>query len=162
MDETGGDVDPALHPARVLLDGFVGALGQGHDLQHVIDPLTELLAAEAIDASEELQVCAGAERRIEARSGDEAVDPPDFERMLMDVVTADPGCAEVGSRSPSASRSWWSCRRHSAQQAEDLAFLDVEADPSTARIAVLLTRLSASRIGGMDSPESRDADAPDS
>ena len=70
-----GDVDAALHPAGEVFDGVVGAVGQGDDAQHVIHAFLEVLAPQAVDAPEKVQVGAGAEGGVEGQVlGYQAVD----------------------------------------------------------------------------------------
>ena len=59
VQQSGGDVDPALHAARIFVHAIVAAIGQPDQLQSFIDALLQLLAAESVDAAIEHQVVVG-------------------------------------------------------------------------------------------------------
>src|ERR671919_1067596 len=52
------DVEPPLHAAGVLVRAIAGSLRQARDVQHLVDPVRELLASHSVEASEEGEVLA--------------------------------------------------------------------------------------------------------
>ena len=131
VHQSSGDVHAALHPAGEFLDRVVLAVGQRNDLQHIIDPLFELLAAQAVQAAEEIQVGAGAEGGVERQVLRHQPDQVfDLDGIFADIDAADarrarrwfqdPGQHRDGGGLPGPVRS---------QQTKDFSCFNAETHP---------------------------------
>jgi len=97
VHQTGGNIHPALHPARILVHRVVLAVCQRHHLQHVIHPVVQFPAAQPVKAAKEEQVGAGGERGVERQvlrhQPDELFH---LQGILEDVKPANPRRARSG------------------------------------------------------------------
>jgi hypothetical protein len=131
VQEAGGQVEAPLHPAGVGLHGVAGAIGQADDVQHLVNALGQLPPPQAIDLPEEDQVVAAGDGGVEGQVlGHHADDLLDLGSVLDHVVAGD-GHRPLGGREEAGEHrdEGGLPRPVGPQQAEDLAFLDGEADP---------------------------------
>ncbi len=61
VEQADGDVEPPLHAARVLVCPLVGAVGETHDLEHLICSGRHFCPRQAVERTEEPQVLATGE-----------------------------------------------------------------------------------------------------
>ena len=66
MHQADGQVEPALHPARVARDRLARAVGQAHALQDFLDAFLEVGVRHAIQAAPEEQVLLRVEHLVES------------------------------------------------------------------------------------------------
>ena len=65
VEEPGGDVQPTLHAARVLLHSVVSPVSQADELETRLQSLVPLTASQPVQAREEAQVLPTAEIGVE-------------------------------------------------------------------------------------------------
>ena len=101
VHQPGGDVHPALHPTREFVHRLVGAVGQGHHSQHIVDAFLELATAQPVDTPEEVQVGPRAEGGIERQVlRHQTVDLLDLVWFLANIIATDARCAGGGWDDP--------------------------------------------------------------
>ena len=67
VHERGGDVEPPLHPARVVAGDPLGRFRQAELLEQLVDPLPELAPVDRADQSLQAQVLAPVQVDVDAR-----------------------------------------------------------------------------------------------
>src|SRR5207248_2379452 len=127
----GGDVEPALHAARVLVDAIVGPVGQAHQVQAGIHPLRETARTKPVQAAEEMEVLPTGEIGIKGDLLWHVADASlGFEWALLDWYPSHLNVSPVGAEETADHRDGRRLARAvRAQEPVALAGIDVEADP---------------------------------
>ena len=139
VDETGRDVEAALHPAGVAARDAVGGVAQSDELEQLVDPLAQRGAAHRVDPALEHQVLAPGGLPVDARIlRDVTGCTAHAVRMAHDVFTGDGRASGVGLRER---RERTNGRRLAgavrAEETEDLAVAYGERD-AVKRLHVLV------------------------
>src|SRR5439155_7222385 len=92
VDDRLGQAHPLAQTFGQPADDLAPALGQTAGLKRVIDALAAAAAGNAADPAHQLEVAGDAHLVVEGcRLGQVAHAPPDFERVVEDVIAADRG-----------------------------------------------------------------------
>jgi hypothetical protein len=98
-DEAGGEVEPAPHAARVVLDDLVAGLGQREPLEQLFGRALHERALQPVQVADEAQVLAPGEQFVDrGRLGRQAHPVPHGIRVLGDVEAGDVCRAAGGNR----------------------------------------------------------------
>ena len=65
MQDAAGEIQPALHPARVGADDIVGPPDQSHGIESAVDRLAQLGAAEIVHPAPEVKILARGQIEVE-------------------------------------------------------------------------------------------------
>ena len=130
VDQSDSQIDAPLHTAGVSLHGIVGPIGHRHVLQHRLDALLEIGAAQPEHLTVEFQILArvesGIQRQILRHDADQ---PLDLIGLFDDIVTVDAGIAFGGREQAGEHGDGRALARAvRAEQAEDFALLHGETD----------------------------------
>ena len=117
VDQRGGEVEAALHPARVGAYAAVGGVGEVDPLQQVVGAPASLVGRDALERRLQADQLAAGHQRVERRflqgDADRAAHRP---RLGDDVVAGDGGaCHRSAAAASSASARSSSCRRRWAR-----------------------------------------------
>ena len=133
VEDAARDVESLPHPAGVPLDALLLAAVEPDELEQLVDPRALHLGVDAVELGEVAQVVERGEPLVEpAVAAEDVADAlPDPLRVLDDIVPEHAGRARGGDQE----RDQHLDRRRLAgavrtEQAEELALLDLEADPS--------------------------------
>jgi hypothetical protein len=132
VHERGGEIEPALHPARVALDAAVGRLLELDEREQILGARRRGTRGEAEQPSLQDEQLAPGLARVEPGLLQRHADaPPHRVGLLRDVHASHAG----GSRRDRQQRRQHAHRRRlpravRPQEAEDLACLDPQVDPS--------------------------------
>ncbi len=130
VEQPDADVEPALHPAGVLLGQVVPPLVEPDQLQDLVDPRGESVSGHTVELAEEAEVLRPGEVGVDGQLlGDEA-----YLRLALRGVGPDPvarhrDSAGVGLEQPANHRDGGGLPGPvGAQQAISLPLLDLESD----------------------------------
>src|SRR4030042_2923810 len=97
IDQTGGDIHPALHPARKFINHSISPLGEGNDAQYILDTFLKFASAQPIDPPKEVQVGTCAESGVECQVlWYQTVDLLDLSHLLVNIMSSDTRCTRSG------------------------------------------------------------------
>ncbi len=131
MDQRRGEVEAALHPARVGADAALGGGVEADPLEQVVGALAALGGRDSLQRRLQADQLAAGHQRVERRflqgDADRGAHRP---RFAADVVAGDAGAAagrqQQRGQHPHRGRLAGPVR---AEEAEDFALLDLEVDP---------------------------------
>ena len=130
VQQSGSDVQPPLHPSRVLVDQVVTPVGQAHQLEAGVNALVATTPSQPVQAGEEAQVLAPREIGVQGDLlGDEANGCLGRGGLLVHREPGDPHLAPVSAQEPTdhGDRRGLPCSV-GAEEAVALTRADVEAD----------------------------------
>ena len=146
MHEREGEVEPALHPARVAAHLAVGRLTQADAAEQLVGALRAIGARDALQRGLQAQVLAAGQQRVERRLLQRGADVHPHLRPLLDDVEAGDARAAGGRRQQR--RQHVHGRRLAGavgpEKSVDLAGRTARSIPSTARGPFLNSRTSFS------------------
>ena len=128
VHQASGDLQPPLHPARVVLQENVGLLSQVYQVQNILDPLLPQAGVHAVHPAVEVQVLPARELAVHAGILE---DHPDGAAhgvpLSADIMTPDQGAAIGGPDHCGEHLDYGALARAvGSQEAKEFALLDME------------------------------------
>jgi hypothetical protein len=130
VHERQGEIEPALHSARVALDLAVRRLGQADTVEKLVAALAPFLAGDAVHRGLQPEMLASGEERIECSFLQGGADHPPHLRSLLDHVVAGDRCSPGGGRQQRGEHvdGGRLARAVRAEESVDLAGPDAQVD----------------------------------
>ena len=131
MHQPSGDLEPALHPARVGLHHVTAAVPQAHHLEHLLQPAAEHVAGDAVQLRVEAQVLLAGQVDVEGGVLEHQADvAADVGALRHDVEAGNPGRPRCQGRERAKDLDGRRLARAvGPEEAERLAGGHVEVDP---------------------------------